>query len=124
MSQTCELALRPDRPDGRDLRRQTASSSLDRLEQAKAAGAYLAVFPELAFTRYRPRSFLLRPGFRPRAEESLDQIASAVMASSRSSAARADCATSTRRPPSCADGEVKERIRNQLLRTTRRVSTR
>jgi NAD+ synthase (glutamine-hydrolysing) len=48
---------------------------LDRLAQAKDAGADLAVFPELAVTGYPPEDLLLRPGFIRAAERSLDEIA-------------------------------------------------
>ena len=36
---------------------------LERLEEAKRAGADLVVFPELAVTGYPPEDLLLRPGF-------------------------------------------------------------
>jgi NAD+ synthase (glutamine-hydrolysing) len=48
---------------------------LDRLEEAKRAGADLALFPELAVTGYPPEDLLLRPGFVRAAEESLEEIA-------------------------------------------------
>jgi NAD+ synthase (glutamine-hydrolysing) len=51
---------------------------LDRLTQAKEAGADLAVFPELAVTGYPPEDLLLRPGFIRAAERSLDEIARAA----------------------------------------------
>ncbi|HEY8315481.1 MAG TPA: nitrilase-related carbon-nitrogen hydrolase, partial [Gaiellaceae bacterium] len=51
---------------------------LDRLEEAKGAGADLALFPELAVTGYPPEDLLLRPGFVRAAEESLEQIARAA----------------------------------------------
>src|SRR5438034_8801427 len=50
---------------------------LDRLAQAKEAGADVAVFPELAVTGYPPEDLLLRPGFIRAAERSLEQIARA-----------------------------------------------
>src|SRR6266576_2680556 len=48
---------------------------LSRLEEAKAAGADLVLFPELAVTGYPPEDLLLRPGFLRAAEESLAEIA-------------------------------------------------
>src|SRR5581483_991400 len=48
---------------------------LDRLAEAKRAGADLAVFPELAVTGYPPEDLLLRPGFVRAARESLERIA-------------------------------------------------
>jgi len=51
---------------------------LNRLEEAKAAGADLVLFPELAVTGYPPEDLLLRPGFLRAAEESLAAIARAT----------------------------------------------
>ncbi len=48
---------------------------LERLEEAKGAGADLVLFPELAVTGYPPEDLLLRPGFVRAAEESLEEIA-------------------------------------------------
>jgi NAD+ synthase (glutamine-hydrolysing) len=48
---------------------------LERLAEAKAAGADLVVFPELAVTGYPPEDLLLRPGFVRATRESLDAIA-------------------------------------------------
>src|SRR5262249_21318149 len=48
---------------------------LSRLDDARAAGADLALFPELAVTSYPPEDLLLRPGFIRAAERSLDAIA-------------------------------------------------
>jgi NAD+ synthase (glutamine-hydrolysing) len=49
---------------------------LRRLEDARAAGAEIVVFPELAVTGYPPEDLLLRPGFVRAAERSLQSIAS------------------------------------------------
>ena len=49
-----------------------------RLDEAKAAGADLVLFPELAVTGYPPEDLLLRPGFVRAARESLDEIARAA----------------------------------------------
>src|SRR5689334_6195306 len=51
---------------------------LDRLAEAKAEGADLVVFPELAVTGYPPEDLLLRPGFLKAARSSLDEIAAAT----------------------------------------------
>jgi NAD+ synthase (glutamine-hydrolysing) len=48
---------------------------LRRLEEAKAAGADLVLFPELAVTGYPPEDLLLRPGFIRAAEQTLQEIA-------------------------------------------------
>jgi NAD+ synthase (glutamine-hydrolysing) len=48
---------------------------LSRLADAKAAGADLVLFPELAVTGYPPEDLLLRPSFVRAAERSLTQIA-------------------------------------------------
>jgi NAD+ synthase (glutamine-hydrolysing) len=51
---------------------------VERLQEARAAGADLVLFPELAVTGYPPEDLLLRPGFLRAARESLDQIAAAA----------------------------------------------
>jgi NAD+ synthase (glutamine-hydrolysing) len=48
---------------------------LDRLDAAKAHGADLVLFPELAVTGYPPEDLLLRPGFVRAAESSVEAIA-------------------------------------------------
>ncbi len=48
---------------------------LARIDEARAAGADLVVFPELAVTGYPPEDLLLRPGFVRAARGSLDLIA-------------------------------------------------
>jgi NAD+ synthase (glutamine-hydrolysing) len=50
---------------------------LARLEEARAAGADLALFPELCVTGYPAEDLLLRPAFLRAAQRSLDEIASA-----------------------------------------------
>jgi NAD+ synthase (glutamine-hydrolysing) len=51
---------------------------LGRLEEARAAGADLVLFPELAVTGYPPEDLLLRPGFLRAAARSLEDIAAAT----------------------------------------------
>src|SRR5215470_14720572 len=51
---------------------------LARLEDARGAGADIALFPELAVTGYPPEDLLLRPGFIRPADRSLEQIAREV----------------------------------------------
>jgi predicted amidohydrolase len=46
-----------------------------RLEKARAAGAELVLFPELATTGYPPEDLLLRPGFLRAAAKTLDEVA-------------------------------------------------
>jgi NAD+ synthase (glutamine-hydrolysing) len=48
---------------------------VQRIADAKSAGADIVVFPELATTGYPPEDLLLRPGFLHAAAESLEQIA-------------------------------------------------
>jgi NAD+ synthase (glutamine-hydrolysing) len=51
---------------------------VDAIREARAAGADLVVFPELAVTGYPPEDLLLRPGFVKAARASLDEIAPAT----------------------------------------------
>jgi NAD+ synthase (glutamine-hydrolysing) len=48
---------------------------VERLGEARRAGAELVLFPELAVTGYPPEDLLLRPGFLRAAEETLESIA-------------------------------------------------
>src|SRR3954451_20875192 len=48
---------------------------VQRIGDAKGAGADIVVFPELATTGYPPEDLLLRPGFLRAAADSLEQIA-------------------------------------------------
>src|SRR4051795_13087019 len=88
---------------------------LARLDEAREAGAELAVFPELAVTGYPPEDLLLRPGFIRAAAASLHAIA----AETRDVVAVVGfphfdrdlfnaCAV-------CADGEVKAVYRKRFL---------
>ena len=89
---------------------------LDRLEAAKEANADVVVFPELAVTGYPPEDLLLRPGFVRAAEESLEQIADAVHGIvAIVGAPHADGGHLYNVAAVCADGEVKDRVRKQLL---------
>ena len=51
---------------------------LARLEEARAGGADLVLFPELAVTGYPPEDLLLRPGFLRAAARTLEEIAAAT----------------------------------------------
>jgi NAD+ synthase (glutamine-hydrolysing) len=88
---------------------------LGRLEEARAAGADLVLFPELAVTGYPPEDLLLRPGFLKAAARTLDEVAAAT----RGIAALVgtphldrdlfnSCAV-------CVDGEVRAIYRKQFL---------
>jgi len=51
---------------------------VSRIDEAKAAGADLVCFPELATTGYPPEDLLLRPGFLRAAERTLGEVARAA----------------------------------------------
>ena len=51
---------------------------LARLDEARAAGADLVLFPELAVTGYPPEDLLLRPSFLRAARQTLDEIAASA----------------------------------------------
>jgi NAD+ synthase (glutamine-hydrolysing) len=88
---------------------------LARLEEARAKGADLALFPELAVTGYPPEDLLLRPGFIRAAARTLEEIAAQthdVVAFVGFPHFETDlynaCAV-------CADGEVKAIYRKRFL---------
>ena len=85
------------------------------LEEARAAGAELVLFPELAVTGYPPEDLLLRPGFLRAAARILDEIAAATSGiAALVGTPHLDrdlfnaCAV-------CVDGEVKAMYRKQFL---------
>jgi NAD+ synthase (glutamine-hydrolysing) len=88
---------------------------LARLEEAKAAGADLAVFPELAVTGYPPEDLLLRPGFVRAAESTLEEVARAA----RGIVAVVGTPTFDRdlynAAAVCAGGEVKAFVKKRFL---------
>ena len=88
---------------------------LARLEEAKAAGADLALFPELAVTGYPPEDLLLRPGFVRAAESTLEEIARAA----RGIVAIVGAPTFDRdlynAAAVCAGGEVKALVKKRFL---------
>ncbi len=86
-----------------------------RLEEARAAGAELVLFPELATTGYPPEDLLLRPGFLRAAARTLDEVAAQTKGlTALIGAPHLDrdlfnaCAV-------CVDGEVKAMYRKQFL---------
>jgi NAD+ synthase (glutamine-hydrolysing) len=86
-----------------------------RLEEARAAGAELVLFPELATTGYPPEDLLLRPGFLRAAAKTLDEVAARTKGlTALVGAPHLDrdlfnaCAV-------CVDGEVKAMYRKQFL---------
>src|ERR687892_2630933 len=88
---------------------------VERLEEARAAGADLVLFPELAVTGYPPEDLLLRPGFLRAAARTLDEVAAAtggIAALVGTPHLDRDlfnaCAV-------CVDGEVKAVYRKQFL---------
>src|SRR5438094_9574499 len=88
---------------------------LERLEDAKGAGADLVLFPELAVTGYPPEDLLLRPGFVRAAERTLQEIARAT----RGIVALVGAPTFDRdlfnACAVCAAGEVKALYRKRFL---------
>src|SRR3982751_5941761 len=51
---------------------------IERLGEAREAGAELVLFPELVVTGYPPEDLLLRPGFVRAAQRAIDRIAKAT----------------------------------------------
>ena len=88
---------------------------VDALGRARAAGADLVLFPELAVTGYPPEDLLLRPGFLQAARESLEEVASAttgLVALVGTPWLDHDLANAC---AVCADGEVRGVYRKQFL---------
>jgi NAD+ synthase (glutamine-hydrolysing) len=88
---------------------------LVRLDEARAAGADLVLFPELAVTGYPPEDLLLRPGFLRAAAATLEEVAAATTGiAALVGTPHLDrdlfnaCAV-------CVDGEVKAVYRKQFL---------
>src|SRR5215218_3203749 len=88
---------------------------VERLGEAREAGAELVLFPELAVTGYPPEDLLLRPGFLGAAAETLTEIAAATKGiAALVGTPHLDrdlfnaCAV-------CVDGEVKAFYRKQFL---------
>jgi NAD+ synthase (glutamine-hydrolysing) len=86
-----------------------------RLEEARAAGAELVLFPELATTGYPPEDLLLRPGFLRAAAKTLNEVAARTKGlTALVGAPHLDrdlfnaCAV-------CVDGEVKAMYHKQFL---------
>ena len=88
---------------------------VERLHEAREAGAELVLFPELAVTGYPPEDLLLRPGFLRAAQEALQAIAAETEGiAALVGAPHLDrdlfnaCAV-------CVDGEVKAMYHKQFL---------
>jgi NAD+ synthase (glutamine-hydrolysing) len=88
---------------------------LDRLGEARAAGADLALFPELAITGYPPEDLLLRPGFIRAARRSLDEIAAATTGITALVGVPLYDGDLYNACAVCADGEVKAVYRKRFL---------
>ena len=99
------IALAQIDADGRRHRRQRGRI-LERLAEARDAGAQLVLFPELAITGYPPEDLLLKEHFLADARAAVDRIAQQATGSWRSSASPSARRTSTTPPRSCADGAV------------------
>ena len=96
---------------------------VDAIREARAAGADLVVFPELAVTGYPPEDLLLRPGFikAARAVARRDRRARPT-GSPPSSAARSSSATSRTRArcsPAAAAGRLPQAVPAELRRLRR-----
>src|SRR5438552_10041492 len=88
---------------------------LARIDAARAAGADLVVFPELAVTGYPPEDLLLRPGFVRAAHDVVTEIARAttgVIALVGTPWFDRDLANAS---AVCADGEVRAVYRKHFL---------
>jgi NAD+ synthase (glutamine-hydrolysing) len=88
---------------------------LERLEEAKRAGADLVVFPELAVTGYPPEDLLLRPGFIRAAEASLAEIATAARGTVVLVGTPCFDRDLYNACAVCADGEVKALVKKRFL---------
>ena len=88
---------------------------LDRLGEARAAGAELVLFPELAVTGYPPEDLLLRPGFIKTAESSLRQIAAETTGITALVGVPHFAGDLYNACAVCADGEVKAVYRKRFL---------
>jgi NAD+ synthase (glutamine-hydrolysing) len=85
------------------------------LEEARAAGADLVLFPELAVTAYPPEDLLLRPGFVRAARRSLDEIAAATKGIAALVGTPHFDGDLYNACAVCADGEVKAFYRKRFL---------
>jgi NAD+ synthase (glutamine-hydrolysing) len=88
---------------------------LERLADARAGGADLVLFPELAVTGYPPEDLLLRPGFVRAAGASLEQIAQAARGIVAVVGAPHFDRDLFNAAAVCADGEVKALVRKRFL---------
>src|SRR5919198_1213806 len=88
---------------------------LGRLQEARASGADLVLFPELVVTGYPPEDLLLRPAFVREARRSLDLVAREV----RGLVALVGCPLLDRDLHNacavCAEGEVKTVYKKRFL---------
>jgi NAD+ synthase (glutamine-hydrolysing) len=88
---------------------------LDRLEEARAGGAELVLFPELAVTGYPPEDLLLRPGFIKAAELSVRQIAAETTGIAALVGVPHFAGDLYNACAVCAEGEVKAVYRKRFL---------
>ena len=88
---------------------------LARLGAARAAGADIVLFPELAVTGYPPEDLLLRPGFVRAARLSLEQIAAATEGISALVGTPHFDGDLYNACAVCSDGEVKAIYRKRFL---------
>ena len=86
-----------------------------RLDEARAAGADLVLFPELVVTGYPPEDLLLRPAFVRAALRSVEALAPRRRASPRSSGAPQLDADLYNACSVLADGEIRGVYRKRLL---------
>src|SRR5215469_893482 len=88
---------------------------LARIEEARAAGADLVVFPELIVTGYPPEDLLLRPGFVRAARDSLDEIARTATGITALVGVPVLDSDLHNACAACADGEVRGIYRKRFL---------
>jgi NAD+ synthase (glutamine-hydrolysing) len=88
---------------------------VERLGEARSAGADLVLFPELAVTSYPPEDLLLRPGFIRAARRTLDEIAAATTGITALVGVPLYDGDLYNACAVCADGEVKAVYRKRFL---------
>ena len=92
-----------------------AGRVISMLAEAEAAGADLAVFPELVLTGYPPEDLLLEPGFVAANLRALDKVAAASQRCAAVIGYVEEAGDLYNAAAVCAGGEVRGRWRKQIL---------